>query len=208
MPCSGDRLGLACGLCGLFFASEICYCSQIMSEYSTHSGRAAMPDGQSSFRAWPSWNRKLAIPLAGLYAIFLLLIAFLVGSILGNLAREYGQGSNFSELTTGIGFEPVAVAEATGLIDDAAVAAPGRTSRRPCAAPRAAARSSHGSEWTPSSRRASGTTRAPASWASASCDPWSNLRRRNRRGTGNPMWTRCGGSSNGSDAASGTDRSR
>jgi LCP family protein required for cell wall assembly len=83
-----------------------------------------MPDGQSSIRAWPSWNRKLAIPLAGLYAFFLLLIAFLVGSILGNLAREYGQGSNFSELTTGTGFEPVAVAEATGLIDDAAVAVP------------------------------------------------------------------------------------
>ena len=46
------------------------------------------------------WRRSTAITLAGFFAVFILIGSFLIGSVLGDLARDYAQRNSVPELTT------------------------------------------------------------------------------------------------------------
>ena len=68
-----------------------------MSNLNPFSGHTTEPEESFPVRASSRrpWSKPLALLLAGLCAVFLLLIAFLVGSILGDLASDYVQRNSF-----------------------------------------------------------------------------------------------------------------
>ncbi len=75
-----------------------------MSEFRFHSGRIVLPTIRLPvwLRRWRLWNTTFAVLLAGLYTLFLLISAFLVGSILADLARDFAQRNGRPVLTTEI----------------------------------------------------------------------------------------------------------
>ncbi len=61
-----------------------------MSEIGHSSARSKLPADQNGVGPRP-WNRSLAIFLAGLFAVSVIVISFLIGSVLGDLARDFAQ---------------------------------------------------------------------------------------------------------------------
>ena len=100
-----------------------------MSKVNFFSGRGAGPDDPTPDRArtWRRWSKPLAILLAGLFAVFLLIVAFLVGTMLGDLAREYAQRNSLPDVSPEIHIEADAGERSVNPSADQAVPAPSDT---------------------------------------------------------------------------------
>lgn len=83
-----------------------------MSAFSNSASRSETPDGQDAGRG-PTWNTPLAASLAALFSAFVLIVAFLVGSLLGDLARDQAQRDNMPVVTFDSGSETAAVEQTT-----------------------------------------------------------------------------------------------
>ena len=106
-----------------------------MSNINPFSGRTAEPEDTIPEHAGTrrSWSKSLAVILAGLCGVFLFVIAFVVGSILGDRASEYVQRTSFTDVIAQTHFESNSDAEsgnssanqaALGLDDNAKSAPP------------------------------------------------------------------------------------
>lgn len=81
-----------------------------MSEYGNSSAQSEMPDAGERFGVrW--WGRSTAIALAGLFAVLVLIGAFLAGSALGNRAREYALHSRIGDIAADLPTLPKPSAE-------------------------------------------------------------------------------------------------
>ncbi len=61
-----------------------------MSEFGHSTVGTELPDDQNRVGPRP-WNKTLVISLAGVFAVFILVISFLIGSLLGDIARDFAQ---------------------------------------------------------------------------------------------------------------------
>lgn len=70
-----------------------------MPEFGSSPDRSNLPDDQIRVSARP-WNRSLAISLAALFAVIVLFASFLIGTVLGDLARDSAQRNSMPDVTS------------------------------------------------------------------------------------------------------------
>ena len=97
-----------------------------MSNVNLFSGRSARPDEPTPVQArtWRTWSKPLAIVVAGLFSIFILFIGFLVGNILGDIARDIAQRNSLPVVTTELRLERDSTALTANPPADQAAASP------------------------------------------------------------------------------------
>ena len=73
-----------------------------MSDANLYSGRSGRPDDQTPAHArlWRTRSKPLAVVAAGLFSIFILVIALLVGNYLGDLARDIAQRNSLPDVSS------------------------------------------------------------------------------------------------------------
>ena len=81
-----------------------------MSEIGHSPAKSKLPADQNRVSPRP-WSRSLAISLAGLFAVFVIAISFLIGSVLGDLARDFAQRKSMPAVTAVLFYPPNASAE-------------------------------------------------------------------------------------------------
>ncbi len=97
-----------------------------MSNVNLFSSRSVRPDDSTPVQArtWRNWNKPRAIVLAGLFSIFILFIGFLVGNILGDIARDIAQRNSLPDVTTELRLETASTALPANPPADQAAASP------------------------------------------------------------------------------------
>ena len=81
-----------------------------MSEIDHSSAGSKLPADQNRVGPRP-WSRSLAIFLAGLFAVSVIAISFLVGSVLGDLARDFAQRKSMPAVSADLHNPPNSSAE-------------------------------------------------------------------------------------------------
>ena len=92
-----------------------------MSEFDNSSARSKLPDDQKQVGPRPR-SRSLAIFWAGMFAVFVLVISFLVGSVLGDLARDFAQRKSMPAVSADLHNPPNSSAETVNSVTQQAAA--------------------------------------------------------------------------------------